>query len=76
MDLFSHGSVIPLTKTAEEGVHGLVFGHVDQPSAQTEMREYQQHLLHDVVDAGDILLRETHTNTHKKRIGAMFKICP
>lgn len=76
MDLFSNGSVIPLTKTAEEGVHGLVLGHVNQPSAQTEMREYQQHLLHDVVDAGDILLRETHTNTHKIQTGGIFKIRP
>lgn len=52
----------PLTKTAEEGGHCLVLGHVNQPSAQTEMWEYQQHLLHYVVDAGDVLLRKMHTN--------------
>lgn len=56
----------PLTKTAEECAHCLVLGHVNQPSAQTKMWKYQQHLLHYVVDAGDILLRKMHTNTHTR----------
>lgn len=43
------------TKTDEERGHGLVLGHVDQPSAQTEVREDQQDLLHDVIDVGNIL---------------------
>lgn len=51
-----------LTKTAEERCHGLVRGHVDQPSAQTEMWENQQHLLHYIVDVGDILLKKTYTS--------------
>lgn len=51
-------TVTPLTKTAEERCHGLVRGHVDQPSAQTKMWEYQQHLLHYIVDVGDILLKK------------------
>lgn len=50
-----------LTKTAEEGGHRLVLGHVDQPSAQTEVWKNHQHLLHYVVDAGDVLLRKVHT---------------
>lgn len=47
-----------LTEAEEEGGHGLVPGHVDQPPAQTEVGEDQQHLLHDVVDAGDVLERD------------------
>lgn len=44
-----------LTKTAEQCGHGLVFGHVNESSSKTEMGEYQQYLLHDIIDAGDIL---------------------
>lgn len=50
-----------LTETDKEGGHCLVLGHVDQPSPQTEMWEYQQHLLHYVVDLGDILWRSNRT---------------
>lgn len=48
-----------LTQADEEGGHGLVLGHVDQPSAQTEVREDQQHLLDDVIDVGDVLGEDT-----------------
>lgn len=48
-----------LTEADEEGGHGLVLGHVDQPSAQTEVREDQQHLLDDVIDVGDVLGEDT-----------------
>lgn len=47
-----------LTEAKEDGGHGLVPGHVDQPPAQTKVGEDQQHLLHDVVDAGDVLERD------------------
>lgn len=46
-----------LTEADEEGSHGLVLGHVDEPAAQTEVREDQQHLLDDVVGVGDVLGR-------------------
>lgn len=51
-----------LTKIDEERCHRLVRSHVNQPSAQTEMWENQQHLLHYVVDVFDILLKENLTN--------------
>lgn len=50
-----------LTEADEERGHGLVLGHVDQPSAQTEVREDQQHLLDDVVGVGDVLGRRSGT---------------
>lgn len=46
-----------LTEAEEERGHGLVLGHVDQPSAQAEVGEDQQDLLDDVVDVGDVLRR-------------------
>ena len=53
--------MLSLTEAAEERGHGLVLGHVDEPPPQTEVREDEQHLLHDVVDAGHILIAETNT---------------
>lgn len=44
-----------LTEADEERGHGLVLGHVDEPSAQTEVREDQQDPLDDVVGVGDVL---------------------
>lgn len=59
-----HGwSGLLLTKTDEEGGHRLVLGHVDHPSAQAEMWENQQHLLHNIVDAGDVLLGRKQRKT-------------
>lgn len=55
--------VFLLTKSDKEGSHCLVLRHVYQPSAQTEMWEYQQHLLHDVIDVGDILQGKHTQNT-------------
>lgn len=49
------GTLSVLTEADEEGGHGLVLGHVDQPPAQAEVREDQQHLLDDVIDVGDVL---------------------
>lgn len=46
-----------LTEAEEERGGGLVLGHVDQPSAQAEVREDQQRLLDDVVGAADVLGR-------------------
>lgn len=51
-----------LTEAEEEGGHGLVSGHVDQPSAQTEVREDQQDLLDDVIGAGDVLRKRKNVN--------------
>lgn len=43
------------TESLERVSHGLVLDHVDQPSAQTEVREDQQHVLQDVVYSSDLL---------------------
>lgn len=57
-----------LTKIDKEGGHGLVPGHVNQASAQTEMWEYQQCVLHNTVDVADVLLGkrvEKHWNNRR-----------
>ncbi len=48
-----------LTQVLVESGHRLVFGHVHQPSSQTEMREHQQSLFDYVIDTGYILERNT-----------------
>lgn len=44
-----------LTKAFKQSGHGLVLAHVDEPSTQTEVRENEQHLLHNVIDVRDFL---------------------
>jgi len=39
----------PRTESLEGVGHGLVLGHVDEPSAQAEVREDEEHLLQDAV---------------------------
>lgn len=43
------------TKSLQSVSHSLVLHHVNQTSAQTEVREDQEHVLQDVVDATNLL---------------------
>lgn len=59
-----------LTEVAEEVGHGLILGHVNQSSAQAEVREDEEHLFHDVIDVWHVLAsKNKHTHTHR---GMMF----
>lgn len=52
-------SVLCLTESFQSVGHGLVLHHVDESSAQTEVREDQEDVLQDVVDSSDLLQRLT-----------------
>lgn len=52
--------VSKITKSLQSVSHGLILHHVNQPSAQTEVREDEEDVLQDVVDAADFLEWEQH----------------
>lgn len=47
--------VSEITKSLQSVGHRLILHHVNQPSAQTEVREDEEDVLQDVVDATDFL---------------------
>lgn len=52
------GSAPPLTESLEGVGHRLVLHHVDESSPQAEVREDEEDVLQDVVDAADFLRRQ------------------